>query len=153
MSERLRWGVLGTGNIARQFCVGVAASGRCALAAVGSRSADSASTFAAAHRIPSVHGSYNGLLADPAVDAVYVSLPNTLHHEWTIKALRAGKHVLCEKPFAVSVAQAEEMFDVARQQGRVLIEGFMYRTHPLTAAVLETLRRGEIGHLQLIRTS
>lgn len=153
MSDRLRWGILGTGNIARQFCVGLAAGRRSELAAVGSRSPDSAATFAATHKIPAAHGSYDALLADRSVDAIYVSLPNTLHHEWTIKALRAGKHVLCEKPFSVTVAEAEEMFDVARREGRVLIEGFMYRTHPLTAAVIKTLRSGEIGTLQLIRTS
>jgi predicted dehydrogenase len=80
-------------------------------------------------------------------------LPNTLHHEWTIKALRAGKHVLCEKPFATSVTQAAEMFDVARRQGRVLVEAFMYRTHPLTHAILETVRSGAIGEVRLIRSS
>jgi predicted dehydrogenase len=93
------------------------------------------------------------LLADPAVTAVYNSLPNTLHHEWTIKALRAGKHVLCEKPFALSLAQAQEMFDVARQQGRVLMEAFMYRTHPLTHRIIETVRSGAIGEVRLIRAS
>jgi xylose dehydrogenase (NAD/NADP) len=84
---------------------------------------------------------------------VYVSLPNNLHHEWTIKALRAGKHVLCEKPFATSVAQAEEMFDAAGKAGRVLMEAFMYRTHPLTKAVVDTVRSGAIGEVRLIRTS
>jgi predicted dehydrogenase len=87
------------------------------------------------------------------VDAVYNSLPNSLHQEWTIKALRAGKHVLCEKPFALTRAQAQEMFDASRKAGKVLVEAFMYRSHPLTHAVIDAVRSGEIGELKLIRTS
>ena len=153
MTEKLRWGILGTGNIARQFSSGVNASRRGQLAAVGSRSHDSAATFAATYGIPVAHGSYEELLADNAVQAVYVSLPNTMHHEWTIKALRAGKHVLCEKPFAVNTAQSEEMFEVAEKAGLVLIEAFMYRAHPLTHALMASVQSGDIGELQLIRTS
>jgi predicted dehydrogenase len=153
MSEKLRWGILGTGNIAGQFCVGVNASRRGVLAAIGSRSPESAEGFAARHEALAAYGSYEQVLADPAVQAVYVSLPNTLHHEWTIKSLRAGKHVLCEKPLAVDAAESQEMFDVARKQRRVLIEAFMYRAHPLTHAVMACYQRGEIGQLQLIRTS
>jgi predicted dehydrogenase len=123
------------------------------LAAVGSRAVDAAARFARTHGIPTAHGSYDDLLADPRVQAVYVSLPNSLHREWTIKALAAGKHVLCEKPIATSAAEAQEMFDVANRHGRVLVEAFMYRAHPLTHAVMETFRRGEIGALKLIRTS
>jgi predicted dehydrogenase len=151
--QKLRWGIMGTGNIARQFCVGVNASRRGMLAAVGSRSARKAIEFAATHRIPIAHGSYEALLAEPQVQAVYVSLPNSMHQEWTIKALQAGKHVLCEKPFAVTAAQAGEMFDAAERAGRALIEGFMYRAHPLTHAVIESYHRGDIGRPQLIRTS
>lgn len=153
MSKRLRWGILGTGNIARQFAAGVRASQRGELSAVGSRRRESADTFAATHHISAVHGSYDDLLADPAVDAIYNSLPNSMHYEWTIKALRAGKHVLCEKPFAVDAAQAQEMFDVARQTGKVLVEAFMYRSHPLTHAILKAVKDGAIGELRLIRTS
>ena len=133
MSQRLRWGILGTGNIAHQFSTGLQAANRSVLSAVGSRTIESATTFARAHHTPVAHGSYEALLADPHVDAIYNSLPNTLHHRWTIAALRAGKHVLCEKPFAVTTAEAQEMFDVARQCGRVVIEAFMYRSHPQTA--------------------
>jgi len=153
MPTPLRWGILGTGNIARQFCTGVNASRRGQFAAVGSRTADSARAFADAFRVAAAHGSYDALLADPTVEAVYVSLPNSMHHEWTLKALVAGKHVLCEKPMAVNAAQAGEMFDAARRAGRVLVEAFMYRAHPLTHAVLAAVRRGDIGDVRLVRTS
>ena len=156
MATSLRWGILGTGNIARQFVAGQGPAGpgrRNVLSAVGSRNAQTAEQLAAAHRLPRAYGSYEAVVADPAVDAVYVSLPNSLHHEWTIRALRAGKHVLCEKPVAANAAQAEEMFDVADRHGRVLVEAFMYRSHPLTRAVREVVRSGQIGQLKLIRTS
>jgi D-xylose 1-dehydrogenase (NADP+, D-xylono-1,5-lactone-forming) len=153
MSAKLRWGILGTGNIARQFAAGVQASRRGELAAVGSRSIESAQHFAAEFNIATACESYDRLIAQPMVDAVYVSLPNSLHHEWTLAALRAGKHVLCEKPLATNATQAEEMFDQAAISKRVLVEAFMYRSHPLTLAVAESVARGEIGELRLIRTS
>ncbi len=151
MADRLRWGILGTGNIAGQFCGG-GGGRRGAIVNVGSRSADAAAAFAAAHRIPA-HGSYESVLADPAVDAVYVSLPNAMHHRWTVAALAAGKHVLCEKPIALDAAQAAEMFDAATRHGRLLVEAFMYRAHPLTAAVGRAVADGVIGKLRLVRTS
>jgi D-xylose 1-dehydrogenase (NADP+, D-xylono-1,5-lactone-forming) len=153
MSNRLTWGVLGTGNIARQFAVGVNASRRGRLVAVGSRDAAKADLFAKTHGIPTARGSYQAVLDDPNVTAVYNSLPNNLHHEWTIKALRAGKHVLCEKPFAINLAQAREMFDESQMAGRVLMEAFMYRTHPLTHAVIDAVKSGAIGDVRLIRAS
>jgi D-xylose 1-dehydrogenase (NADP+, D-xylono-1,5-lactone-forming) len=153
MSGQLRWGILGTGNIARQFAAGVKGSRRSVIAAVGSRSAATSRQFAAAYDVARVHGTYDALLTDDGVDAVYNSLPNSLHHEWTIKALRTGKHVLCEKPFAMDLRQTVEMFDAARQMKRVLVEAFMYRSHPVTRAVVETVRSGAIGELRLIRTS
>ena len=154
MIDRLRWGVLGTGNIARQFADGgLASGGRSLIAAVGSRSAEAARAFGEPRQIRTVHPSYDALLADPGVDAIYNSLPNSLHHEWTIKALRAGKHVLCEKPFAMNRAQAEQMFAEARKANRVLVEAFMYRSHPLTHAVIDAVRGGEIGEVRMIRTS
>jgi xylose dehydrogenase (NAD/NADP) len=153
MMERLRWGILGTGNIARQFAVGVNASLRGALAAAGSRQEDKARAFAATHHVPAAYGSYESVIADRNVDAIYNSLPNSLHYEWTIAALRAGKHVLSEKPFAMSAAQSEAMFDAADKAGRVLMEAFMYRSHPLTHAVLNTVRGGAIGAVRMIRAS
>jgi predicted dehydrogenase len=149
----LRWGILGTGNIAGQFAHGVLDSRRGKLVAVGSRSPATAEAFAQRHRVVSAHGSYDALLADTQVDAVYLSLPNSMHHEWTIKALLAGKHVLCEKPFARTAAEAEEMFDVARRTGRVLVEAFMYVSHPQTPAALDAVRDGTIGRLKPIRSS
>jgi predicted dehydrogenase len=152
-TDRLRWGILGTGNIARQFAAGVAASARGRLAAVASRAADKAAAFARTYQIPAAYGTYDDLLRDRDVDVVYVSLPNTLHHAWTIAALRAGKHVLCEKPFAATAAEAEEMFDVAQKAGRAVMEAFMYRCHPQTLGVLDAVRAGAIGQVKLIRTS
>ena len=113
MSERLRWGILGTGMIAGKFAGQLDESDRSTLAAVGSRRQDSAARFAAAHG-GTAYGSYEALLADDHVDAVYVSLPNGMHCEWTIRALEAGKHVLCEKPLASNATEAEEMFAAKR---------------------------------------
>lgn len=151
--KRLRWAILGTGNIAGQFAAGLAASERGSLAAVGSRRRESAEAFSKAVNVPCLLGDYAAALSAPEVDAVYISLPNNLHCEWTIRALRAGKHVLCEKPVAANAAQAADMFDAARSAGRLLVEAFMYRSHPQTRAVMETLRGGIVGDLRLIRTS
>jgi predicted dehydrogenase len=153
MDGRIRWGILGTGNIARQFAVGVAASRRGVLAAVGSRRRATAEGFATNFCVERVADTYDDLVGSSDVDAVYVSLPNHLHREWTVKALRAGKHVLCEKPFAVDAAESAEMFDAARRAGRLVMEAFMYRSHPQTLAVVAAVRAGEIGQLRLIRTS
>ena len=154
MSERLRWGILGTGNIARQFADGVIKSARRSeVVAVGSRQPGPAEEFAKGRGIRRTFGTYEELLASPDVDAVYISVPNSLHHKWTIAALRAGKHVLCEKPFALTRTEAEDMFAQARKANRVLVEAFMYRSHPQTHAVIDAVRGGEIGELKLIRTS
>jgi predicted dehydrogenase len=150
---RLAWGILGTGRIAGQFAIGLNASDRNSLAAVGSRSAATAAAFAAAHRAPAAYGSYEAVLTNPAVQAVYVALPNSMHHEWTLRALAAGKHVLCEKPLATNLAQAEEMFDAAHRRGLVLAEAFMYRSHPFTHAVQRAVAEGQIGRLCVVRTS
>ncbi len=151
--KKLRWAILGTGNIAKQFASGVMQSDRSMLAAVGSRSIESARSFATHHQIESAHGDYDSLINDPSSDAVYISLPNTMHHEWTIKALRAGKHVLCEKPISLTKSEAEEMFDVSQKCGKVLIEAFMYRAHPQTIKAVELVQSRLIGNVKLIRTS
>jgi predicted dehydrogenase len=153
MSEKLRWGILGTGNIARQFAAGVQASQRGRLTAVASRTAAAAQTFASDFGIAGALEGYQRLIDDPTVDAIYNSLPNTLHHQWTIAALKAGKHVLCEKPLGANAREAEEIFDVAAATRRVMVEAFMYRSHPLTLAVVEAVKRGDIGELRVIRSS
>ncbi|MEO0965507.1 MAG: Gfo/Idh/MocA family oxidoreductase [Planctomycetota bacterium] len=153
MSDTLHWGILSTGNIARQFCEGVAGVPQNRVVAVASRREESARDFAERHAIERPHGSYEALLQDPAVDAVYVALPNAMHAEWTIKALDAGKHVLCEKPMAVSAAEAQRMFAAADRAGRVLIEAFMYRCHPQFARTCELLTSGAIGELRAIDAS
>ena len=150
--QQLRFGILSTGNIAHQFASGVTGGAtRSTVAAVASRSIDNAKTFAKQYNIPNAHGSYDELLADPDIDAVYNALPNLYHKEWTLKALAAGKHVLCEKPMGMDAAETEEMFASAKRTGRVLTEAFMYRTHPQTHAVLEKIREGAIGEVKLIR--
>jgi predicted dehydrogenase len=116
--------------------------------AVAARDPARAVRFAARHRVRRVHGSYDALLADPEVEAVYNPLPNSLHAEWTIRALEAGKHVLCEKPFAADVAEAEAMAAAAARTGRVLVEAFHYRYHPLFARVRKIIESGEIGDVR-----
>ena len=151
MASPLRWGILGSGNIAGKFAAQLPQSPRAEMAAVGSRRAESAGRFA--DRFGGVaYPSYDELLADDSVEAVYVSLPNSLHREWTIKALEAGKHVLCEKPIASNTAQAIEMFDAARRSDRVLVEAFMYRCHPGIEKLIKMVHDGAIGRVKLIRS-
>ncbi len=149
----LRWGILGTGNIARQFAAAVASARKGRVVAVGSRSEESARIFAQEFGVGQAHGSYEALLRDDQVDAVYNALPNSLHRRWTIDALSAGKHVLCEKPLAMDVKEAREMFAAAKANDRVLMEAFMYRCHPMTTQVIERVSSGAIGELRIIRTS
>lgn len=152
--EQLRIGIISTGNIARQFIEGInGGATRSTVAAVASRSIDSAQAFADQYNIPTAHGSYDELLADPNIDAVYNALPNLYHKEWTLKALAAGKHVLCEKPMGMDASETKAMFAAAKQADRLLIEAFMYRTHPQTKAVLAKIREGAIGEVKLIRTT
>lgn len=151
MSDPLAWGILGTGNIARKFAAQLPETPQGKLVAVGSRSADSAQQFVDEFA-GKPHAGYDRLLDDPNVEAVYVSLPNALHREWTIRSLEAGKHVLCEKPLAVTAAEGEEMFAAAERHGRVLVEAFMYRCHPVVAELIETVRSGAVGQLKMIRT-
>ena len=152
MSE-LRWGVLSTASIGLEKVIpATQAAERCRVVAIASR--DPAAAQAASGRlgIPTAHGSYEALLADPEVDAVYNPLPNHLHAEWTIAAARAGKHVLCEKPLAMSSAQAQEMVDACAAEGVALMEAFMYRLHPSWVAVVEMVASGRIGRLQAVQS-
>lgn len=123
------------------------------ITAVAARDAERARAFASKYGIGRVHSSYDALLADPDVDAVYNPLPNSHHCEWTIKALRAGKHVLCEKPLAANTAQAEQMAAVATETGKVLMEAFHWRYHPLAARMRAIIDSGELGDVRHIETS
>lgn len=147
----LRWGLLGTGRINRALIAPLRLSPRNRLAAVASRDADRAHAYAAEWEIPRWFGSYEALLADPEIDVVYISLPNSLHAEWTIKAAQAGKHVLCEKPLAVTVAEVDAVAAAASRAGVVVAEAFMYRHHPQTLKVQELIAGGAIGQLRLVR--
>src|SRR6476659_1128196 len=132
---------------------GAYASDEVDLVAVASRDQTRADAYAQEWEIPRAYRSYEDLLTDPEIEAVYISLPNTLHVEWSIKALEAGKHVLCEKPFTRHAEQAAEAFDVAERQGRLLSEAFMYRHNPQSATLEELVRDGAIGELRLIRST
>ena len=149
----MRLGLLSTANINRAILAGAARTGRVDVVAVASRDAGRADAYAAEHGIATAHGSYEALLADPDVEAVYVSLPNGMHHEWTMHALAAGKHVLCEKPYTRHPHQAEEAFDAADAAGLVLAEAFMYRHHPQTARVARLVADGAIGRLCAVKAT
>ena len=149
----MRWGILGPGRISRSFLAGLAGSATEHAIAVGSRALDRASAVADHFEVPRAYGSYEQLLADAEVEAVYVGTPNSVHARWAIAAARAGKHVLCEKPLGVSRAEAETMFSAAREHGVWLMEAFMYRFHPRTLRLAEIVAAGEIGTPTLIRAS
>jgi predicted dehydrogenase len=142
----LRFGILGAARIAPTALVAPARRvPEATVLAVAARDPERAQRFATRHGIPRVHPSYEALVADPEIEAVYVPLPNSLHAAWTIRTLEAGKHVLCEKPFAATVAEAETMAAAAERSGRVLMEAFHYRYHPLFARLRAVLDAGEIG--------
>ncbi len=142
---------MGTGRINRALITPLNISPRNKLLAVASRTFERAQAYAAEKGIEAAHGSYEALLADPEIDAVYISLPNNLHAEWSIKAAAAGKHVLCEKPLALSVEDVDRIEAAAHRYGVVIAEAFMYRHHPQTLRVVELIHEGAIGRLQLIR--
>jgi D-xylose 1-dehydrogenase (NADP+, D-xylono-1,5-lactone-forming) len=151
MSERiLRWGLLSTAHINQALIPPLRLSARNRLEGVASRTQAQADAYAQAWSIPKAFGSYQAMLDDPGIDVVYISLPNHLHCEWAVKAARAGKHVLCEKPLALTVDQADAMASAARQAGVVLAEAFMYRHHPQTIMVKELVDAGAIGRLRHI---
>jgi predicted dehydrogenase len=151
MGERMRWGILGTGGINRKLLAGARQSTAVEIVAVASRDPQRAAAFAAEHGIPRSFGSYEALLDDRDVDAVYISLPNSLHHPWTMAALAAGKHVLSEKPYSRRPGEVVEAFDAAERAGLVLSEAFMWRHTRQTARLLELLPR--IGRLQTVRAT
>ena len=149
----LRWGILSTADIGRRKVIpGILKADRCEVVAIGSRDAARARVIADELGIPTAHGSYEALLADPNVDIVYIPLPNHLHAEWTTAAARAGKHVLCEKPLAMTAAEAERMLDVCHREGVRLMEAFMYRLHPSWEEVRGLVQGGRIGRLLAVQS-
>ena len=148
----LRLGLLSTAKINLEILAAAAGTDRVQVVAVASRDAARAETYAREHGVARAHGSYEALLAGPDVDAIYIPLPNGLHHEWTMRSLRAGKHVLCEKPYSRHPAEVKEAFLLAEESGLVLMEAFMYRLHPSWVAVREIVASGRIGPLVAVQS-
>ncbi len=148
---RLRWGILAASNIARKFVRDVQLR-QMTVQAVASRDPEKAARFAAEFGLPGAHGSYQALLDDPAVDVVYISLPNHLHVSWCLAAAQAGKHILCEKPLCATEAECERVLQAVERAGVFFMEAFMYRCHPLWTAVRERLGRGDLGEIRLIHS-
>ena len=153
MGRAVKWGIISTADINRRLIAGAHASSKADLIAVASRDRQRADDYAREWDIERAYGSYDELLADPDVEAVYNPLPNNMHAEWSIKALDAGKHVLCEKPFSRHLAEVEASFDAAERNDRILSEAFMYRHNPSTARVKDLVANGAIGTLRLIRST
>ena len=151
--DTLSWGLLSTARINRAVIPVLQSSQRNQLLAVASRTQDRAKAYAEEWHIPRAHGSYQALLDDPEIDVVYISLPNSLHAEWTIRAAQAGKHILCEKPFALSIEEVNAIEAAANQAGVVVAEAFMYRHHPQTDQVKAMVKGGALGDIRLLRGS
>ena len=152
--KNLKWGVISTSKIGRVAVIpAIQASNNGALIAVGGRVLDKTREFAAQSNIPRFYSSYEALLEDENIDAVYNPLPNSMHREWSIKAAEAGKHILCEKPLALDAFECHEMEAAAKENGVRLMEAFMYRFHPQTEKVLQMVRTGVIGDLRMIRSA
>ena len=149
----MRLGIVSTADINRKVIPGAHASEKVELVAVASRDQRRAEEYAKTWKIERAYGSYEALLADPDIDAVYISLPNTLHREWSIRSLEAGKHVICEKPFSRRPEDVEAAFDAAERSDRLLTEAFMYRHNPQTTRLVELLRDGAIGDLRVVRSA
>ena len=153
MDALLNWGIIGTGGIARAFATGVAHSKLGRIVAVGSRAQPSAEMFAKQYGVPRAHGSYEALLADPQVRAVYIATPHPQHVEWVIKAAKADKHVLCEKPLSLTRPEAVLAVEACQANGVLLMEAFMYRCHPQTARIVEVVRSGILGRIGLVQAA
>jgi predicted dehydrogenase len=145
--DPVRWGILGTGGIARAFVTDLRLTDSGVAAAVGSRDQGSADGFAAKFGVPNRHGSYESLVADPDVDVIYVATPHPMHHDHAILALRAGKHVLVEKPFTMNAVEAREVVQVARQSGRFAMEAMWTRFLPHVGVIRDWLARGVLGDI------
>ncbi|HEY7396989.1 MAG TPA: Gfo/Idh/MocA family oxidoreductase [Gaiellaceae bacterium] len=153
MAEPVTWGIVSTADINRLVIPGAHASPKVELLAVASRDETRAREYAQKWEIERAYGSYEALLADPDVEAVYISLPNTMHCPWSIRALEAGKHVLCEKPLSRDVAEVEAAFDAAERTGYLLSEAFMYRHNPQMRRLMQLIADGAIGELRLVRSA
>ena len=153
MNGAVRWGFLSTAHINDRLLSGAADSDRVDVIAVASRDAARAEAYARERGMERAYGTYEELLADPDVEAVYISLPNSLHVEWSIRALKAGKHVLCEKPLSRRAEDVERAFDAADRADRLLMEAFMYRHNPQTAKLVELVSGGAVGRLRLVRAA
>jgi len=151
--EKLTWGLLSTARINRGLIPAIRAAERGDLLAVASRNMARAEAYAAEWEIPRAYGSYEAMLAADDIDAVYISLPNGLHAEWTIRAAAAGKHVLCEKPLAVKVEEVDQIIAAAEQYGVIIAEAVMYLYHPLSQKIFELVRKGAVGRVQVVRGS
>jgi predicted dehydrogenase len=149
----IRLGIISTAHINRLLIPGAHASDKVELIAVASREKSRAEAYAREWEIERAYGSYDALLEDPDVDAVYISLPNTMHCEWSIRAVEAGKHVLCEKPLSRHTADVEQAFEAAERSEHLLTEAFMYRHNPQTKRLVELIREGAIGELRLVRST
>jgi predicted dehydrogenase len=151
--KKLNWGFLSTSNINKALIPPLGESKRNRLAAVASRSLEKAESYAHQWKIPKAYGSYEALLTSPEIDVIYNALPNHMHAEWTIKAVKAGKHVLCEKPFALTLDEMDAMETAAGKNGKIVAEAFMYRHHPQTIKVKKMVDDGVLGKIRLIRGS
>lgn len=153
MGEKLKWGIMSTGRIAGAFAEALKTSTTGTLVAVGSRDQASADEFGEKYQVPRRHPSYQALLDDPEVEAVYIAPPHPMHAEWAIKTAEAGKHILCEKPLTLNRAEALAVVEAARQNDVFLMEAFMYRCHPQTAKLAELIREGVIGEVRVIQAT
>jgi len=151
--DAVKWGIISTADINRKVIPGAHASPKVDLVGVASRDRARAEAYAREWEIPRAYGSYEELLEDPEIEAVYISLPNTMHSEWSIRSIEAGKHVLCEKPFSRHPEEVAAAFDVAERAGRFLSEAFMYRHNPQTKRLKQLVADGAIGELRLVRTT
>jgi predicted dehydrogenase len=151
--NQLTWGILGTGGIAKILARAINASTKGTLLAVGSRTQESADRFGDEFNVPRRYASYEELLADADVQAVYISLPNHLHAEWAIRCAEAGKQILCEKPLTVNAAEAEHVIDVIRSRDVLFMEAFQYRCHPIMSRICDLIRDKAIGDVKIIQAS
>ncbi|HSC04867.1 MAG TPA: Gfo/Idh/MocA family oxidoreductase [Solirubrobacteraceae bacterium] len=147
------WGIISTARINRLFLEGARKASGVEIVAVASRDRAKGQEYARENEIPKVHDSYEALLGDPDVEAIYIPLPNSMHVDWSIRALQNGKHVLCEKPLSRRAKEVERAFDAAEQNGRLLMEAFMWRHNPQTARLTELLNEGAVGRIRMIRAA